>query len=152
MSAYQRALKLLARRSHFRRELEAKLAQRGFEEGEVAAALDRLATEGYVDDRATAREFAASRLARGPVGRVKLQADLARKGTDPDLAQEVAAELVSDDDLDDARRAAERWRARSRPGADPRAALGRHLERKGFSARAIVRVLAEQDLPPGRAE
>jgi regulatory protein len=155
----QRALKLLARRSHFRRELEVKLRKKGFEEEAVAAALERLSADGVLDDAETAREFARFKLSRGPLGRPKLTAELARKGADPDLAREVAAEMTDDDDGDAAEASADRWLGRrlADPGTvgdfppldEPdRAALARHLERKGFSRRAIFRVLDRHPAPP----
>jgi regulatory protein len=137
-SAYQKAVQLLATRAHFRRELEVKLAQRGFPAEEVAAAVDKLTEQGYLDDRATARVFVESRQARAEEGRARLRAELVRRGAPDDAIAAALAELTPDDDLPVAREAAESWRRKG--GVDPRA-LARHLERKGFSRRAIVSVL-----------
>lgn len=144
---WNKALDLLARRSHFRRELEAKLASRGYGEEEVSETLERLAERGWLDDRKTARELVSQRLERGPVGRARLLAELGRKGVDAELAKEVVADLVPDDDRQAARQAARVWLARhpSDLSAQP-AALARHLERKGFSRRAIFTALEEAGL------
>jgi regulatory protein len=64
------ALRLLAVRARSRGELERRLAQRGFGEAVVAAALDRLAEAGLVDDAAFAAAYAESRAARGADARV----------------------------------------------------------------------------------
>ncbi len=150
----QKALDLLARRSHFERELERKLARRGYGEAEIAETLERLRGDGLIDDSRTARELIASRRARAPVGRAKLRADLARRGVAPEIADEALEELTPDDDSEDARRAAERWARGRRPGRDPereRAALARHLAGRGFSKRAIVSILrdaGDEVLPP----
>ncbi len=143
-TAYDKALQLLATRAHFRRELERKLAQRGFPPEEIETALARLAGEKYLDDRATVRVFVESRQERGTEGRTRLRAELLKRGAPDDAVEAALAELTPDDDLPAAREAAETWRRRG--GQDPRA-LARHLERKGFSPRAIVTVL--NDGPDG---
>lgn len=133
---YDRAVRLLAARPHFRAELKAKLAQRGYPEEETGAALDRLAAEGYLDDVRAARDFVAHRLEQKSEGRLRLKAELVRRGA---LEEAVAAALaeVPEDDLEAAREAAAQWARSHRP--DP-AALARHLARKGFSHRAIFAV------------
>ncbi len=131
--AYEQAVRLLGTRPHFRRELEQKLAARAYEEAEVAPALDRLAGAGYLDDLATARSFIAQRLARGGEGKLKLKAELERRGASSAAVAAVLAE-IPEDDLDAARQAAAKW---SRRGKTDPAALARHLVAKGFSRRAI---------------
>lgn len=135
-----KAMDLLARRPHFRRELEAKLLKRGYEDDEVVPVLDRLEEERYLDDRQTAETFVEARLRREPVGRRKLLADLLRRGAPEELAREAVDAALPEDDRELARRAAERWHARQH-GEPKREALARHLERKGFSRRAIVTAL-----------
>ncbi|HEV8577515.1 MAG TPA: regulatory protein RecX [Thermoanaerobaculia bacterium] len=136
-SSYDKAVQLLASRPHFRRELAAKLQQRGYPAEEIDLALARLTEQGYLDDRAAARSFLESRLGRNE-GRSRLRAELLQRGAPEDVAEEVLAELTPEDDLPAARDAAERWQRQG--GRDPRA-LARHLDRKGFSRRAIVAVL-----------
>lgn len=143
----------LARRSHFRAELVGKLTQRGYDDAEIESTLDRLTEQGYVDDRRTAEEFVRSRLARQPTGRRRLRHDLARRGVDHDLIDTVLTSLVEDDEeLASAREAAERWWARRGAGIAEddwdalqtrRAALARHLERRGFPRHAIVAAMRE---------
>ncbi len=143
----QKALDLLSRRSHFERELERKLRQRGYDEAEVAGTLERLRDQGLVDDRRTAGEFVRGRLTRAPEGRRRLRAELARRGVTSDVITEILEQETDDDDRDLARQAAERWqRTRSRPGRDAdleKAALARHLAGRGFSQRAVYSILEE---------
>lgn len=137
LTPYTQAVRLLAVRPHFRAELEAKLKQRGYPGEEIGAALDRLAAEGYLDDVRTARGFVTHRLEQKAEGRLRLKAELVRRGA-PEEAVSAALAEVPEDDLEAAREAAAKWsRGRSRP--DP-AALARHLARKGFSRRAIFAV------------
>lgn len=152
-SCREKAMDLLSRRSHFRRELESKLAQRGYEDDEVRATVDRLEEQGFVDDDRTAAEFVEGRLRRGPVGPRKLIADLQRRGVEGEAARTAVDEAFPDGDLDLAREAAERKLARSvgEPGApldaDERHRLlsqvARHLERKGFAGSSVGRVVSE---------
>jgi regulatory protein len=127
---------------HFRRELEVKLRKRGYSEEERAAALTKLTTNGFLDDTATARTFVGERLRRGGVGRRKLIAELVKRGVGEGPI-EAALEDLPEDDREPARALAERWLMRStRPQGPKRdAALARHLEGRGFSARAIVAAL-----------
>ncbi len=140
MRSYDKAVQLLASRPHFRRELEAKLRQRGFPSEEIEETLGRLTDQGYLDDRAAARSFIEGRAAKGE-GRARLKAELARRGAPEEAIEEALSELTDEDDLPRAREAAEAWRRKG--GTDPRA-LARHLDRKGFSRRAIFALLNGQ--------
>jgi len=136
LTSYDRAVRLLAARPHFRAELKAKLAQRGYPEEETEAALDRLVAEGYLDDVRAARDFVTHRLEQKSEGRLRLKAELVRRGASEEAVAAALAE-VPEDDLEAAREAAAQWARSHRP--DP-AALARHLARKGFSRRAIFAV------------
>ncbi len=131
---------LLARRPHFRRELELKLTRRGYGDAEVESTLDRLAEQGLLDDAKTAGGFVAHRLEREPLGRWRLLAELTRRGADEDVAREAVDAHLDEDDRDLTRAAAERYLRRG--GSTPEK-LARHLERRGFSRRAIVTVLRQ---------
>ena len=140
----RKALDLLSRRSHFERELERKLAQRGYDGGEIADTLDSLRGQNLLDDRRTAREFVRARLSRAPEGRRRLRAELARRGTAGEIITETLDDLLPDDDYDLTRQAAERWlrrRQSSRSAERRRASLARHLAGRGFSGSAIFSVL-----------
>lgn len=142
-SCYDKALELLARRSHSRFELDRKLAGRGFSPEEVRGALDRAAQRGYLDDGRFARDFVRQKLGRGPLGSRRLLAELARRGVSTEHAASALEELLPEDDRPGAREAADRWRRR-RPRGEP-AALARFLERQGFSRRAIFAALETTD-------
>lgn len=152
-TAYAKAVQLLAARPHFRRELQVKLAARGFDEDEVQAALDRLAAQGHLDDAKTAADFVAYRQESKGEGRHRLRAELQRRGADSDAIDQALSSLP-DDDLEPARVAAGEWSRRrslapGRFSERDRAALARHLERQGFSRRAIFAVLNEAGGDPG---
>jgi len=138
LTCYQKAVQLLGSRPHFRRELQAKLAQRKFPSEEIEETLDRLTGQGYLDDRKTAVAFVEHRLEHKAEGRLRLRAELEKRGAPADAIEEALA-AVPEDDAEPTREAAERWR-RLHPRGKP-AALAQHLARKGFSRRAIFAVL-----------
>ena len=142
-SCYDRACELLARRPHFRRELQTKLERRGYPAPEIAAALARLESQGYLDDAAAARGLVASRLARDGEGRNRLRAELERRGAAA-AAVTAALDELPDDDLPAAAAAARRWQGAGGGRGRTAEALARHLARKGFSRRAIFAVLKER--------
>ncbi|HEY2738850.1 MAG TPA: RecX family transcriptional regulator [Thermoanaerobaculia bacterium] len=146
MNCYQKAAQLLASRPHFRAELAIKLAKRGFAAEEAVAALDRLEQQGYLDDTKTAADFIAHRRERGGEGRLRLRAELVRRGARPEAIDAALAGLNEEDDMEAARAA---YAVAARSKKDP-AAIARHLARKGFSRRAILAVLHEG--PEGSAD
>ncbi len=81
-TAYQRALRRLARRDHSVAELRRALLERGHDEEEVEAAVDRLRRERYLDDTGFAERFARSRMANQGHGRLRIRQDLRLRGVD----------------------------------------------------------------------
>lgn len=81
-----RALSLLARREHSRRELALKLLQRDYPADAVASVVEDLADEQLVSDDRFAEEFVRSKRHQG-FGPLKIRAELARRGVDPTLAE-----------------------------------------------------------------
>lgn len=77
----QRALGLLVRREHSRKELTRKLAARGVEADEARAAVERLAGEGWQDDARFAESLVRSRAANG-YGPLHIRAELGTHGLD----------------------------------------------------------------------
>ena len=86
---YQKALGLLVRREHSRRELQRKLADRGAEPAQSADALDRLVELGFQDDDRFARALARTRAAAGQ-GPQRIRAEL---GTHALTSEQIAAAL-----------------------------------------------------------
>ena len=78
-SAYDRALGLLARREHSRRELKLKLRQKGYEGDEAGEAIDRLGEQHYQDDERFAGSLVRSRASQG-YGPMRVRAELKSHG------------------------------------------------------------------------
>ncbi len=134
-AATSKALELLARRAHFRSQLAAKLAARGFPPAAVQEALDGLCERGYLDDRAAARQWAEGAARHHRYGPRRLRAELLARGVEAEVADEAVAAALGAGEREQARAAAARFR-----GSDP-AALARHLDRKGFSKPIILEIV-----------
>lgn len=141
-TAYDAALRLLARREHSRRELKSKLLQRAYALDIIEQALDRLSEQDYLSDRRFAGLYAAERVGKG-FGARRIEAELRERGID---AAEIAAALGP---------FADRWEAvladlcAHRFGAEPPAdrrewqRRARFLEGRGFATASIRRVLGD---------
>ncbi len=80
----QRALGLLVRREHSRKELERKLATRGVEAEEAKAAVEKMCGEGWQSDERFAELLVRSRAANG-YGPLHVRAELGSHGVPHDL-------------------------------------------------------------------
>jgi len=79
----QRALTLLVRREHSRRELTRKLVARGLDPAEVDAAVGKLADAGWQDDQRFAESLVRNRV-NGGYGPIHIRAELGTHGLDSD--------------------------------------------------------------------
>ena len=94
--ARETALRILDRTRKTRKELERRLAERGFAAPVAGQALDRLARVGLVDDVEYARAFLRSRLGRGrAVGMRVLEQQLAARGVSAADRTRAFAELAA---------------------------------------------------------
>ncbi len=94
-SAYRAALDLLARRDHFRRELERKLSRKDFSDADIEKALARCEQRGLLDDENTAARFVEVRAISRGWGPRRLEAELLERGVAREVA-EAAARLSPD--------------------------------------------------------
>lgn len=98
-SPEQRALGLLVRREHSRRELERKLTARGVEPDAARSAVARMTEAGWQDDHRFAASLARSR-AIGGYGPLRIRVELETHGLDA-AAVEAAFAALADDGEDD---------------------------------------------------
>ena len=92
--AYQKALELLVRRDHSRRELGRKLTARGIDRDAADAAMDKLAGQGFQDEKRFADMLARSRAAGGH-GPIRIRAELGTHG----LTREVIESALESCDI-----------------------------------------------------
>lgn len=146
-TALDRALRLLARRPRTVAELRGELSRRGIGRAEVDRVVEALSERGLLDDAVLAREFIATRSARLGHGRLRLLADLVRRGVAREVAEAAWAAAVRSgevDPLDAARRAAGRAVLRAGGRLDRRsyARVYNALLRRGFDAETVEAALA----------
>ncbi|HWU76704.1 MAG TPA: regulatory protein RecX [Rhodanobacter sp.] len=143
-TAYDKALGLLARREHSRKELKTKLRMGGYEGGEADAAIDRLEQQHYQDDDRFAEVLLRSRIAQG-YGPMRLRVELKSHG----VADARIRELLDEAEVDWRASAAAQLRRRygSAGSADhaERARRAQFLLRRGFDA-ATVREVTHADV------
>ncbi|WP_293707240.1 recombination regulator RecX [Stenotrophomonas sp. UBA7606] len=97
----QRALGLLVRREHSRKELGRKLKSRGLDPDEVDTAISRLAQDGWQDDERFAETLVRNRANTG-YGPLHIRAELGTHGLDSSQI-EAAMATFEGDWLDNAR-------------------------------------------------
>ncbi len=129
---YQTALRIVARRDHFSAELSQKLAQRGYRQADIDAALAKLKRDGYLNERKYAQLLVASYSARDSLR--GLRSRLLKKGCPADLLDGVLADAKVDE-LASAVHLLKKKTARqsSRQLVEQREKLMRYLMRRGFS-------------------
>jgi regulatory protein len=93
--AYTKALGLLVRREHSRRELERKLSAKGVEPELAGTALDKLGEQGYQDDSRFAEMLVRTRITRGH-GPLRIRADLGVHHIDSETSAQVLADAEPD--------------------------------------------------------
>ena len=135
-TAYQRALRRLARRDHSVAELRRALLDRGHDAAEVEAALERLRRERYLDDAGFAERFARSRMAHQGHGRLRIRQDLRERGVDRGVTEAGIAGALREVDERDVLDGLARRYWRQHTGAEPQRRLPRlwaFLLRRGFA-------------------
>lgn len=144
--AKQIILKQLSHSPKTRHQLAQVLAKRNVSQEAAAAALDRIAELGYIDDAAFARAWVESRHRSRGLAQSVLRRELTQRGVDRDLIDEVLIEAVSVESEHAAARAMVDKKLRSMSGVTDEAATRRlvgMLGRKGYSAGVAFAVVRE---------
>ena len=150
--AYDKALKLIARRDHFRAELVEKLRRKGFEDDNIDQALERLDELDLLDDEGLAKSFVEYRSVDRGWGPHRLANELRRRGVDGHLAERVSQ--LDDESHDRAlETAVRRVEVRAKRGwwrlPERRARLVSSLIARGFTTDvaygAIIRLATERE-------
>lgn len=134
---YDRALRLLARREHSRRELMRKLQVRGVGQEAAQETLDRLAGNRYQDDARFAESLVRQRINQG-YGPKAIQAELRSHGIRSGEGWEA---LKSEDWQAHARRLVQRRMPQDGADATQRRKIALFLLRRGFSGETVRVVL-----------
>lgn len=139
--AFEVGLRLLARREHSRSELALKLAQRGIEQAEIEQALDRLQAMDALNEERFAEQYVRMRLRQG-YGPARIRADLAERGVHTATVDDQLSGEADGHWLARAEAARRRRFGKALPAEyGEQARQARFLERRGFPAAHIARVL-----------
>jgi regulatory protein len=125
--------------------LREKLRGRGFEEEDVEAALGRMQSESWVDDRRYAERFAESALASGRYYGPRLRMEMRRRGLEPELVDEALGRVLGEyDETEEVRAIVDRrfggFSFSTASDREKRRTIG-FLQRRGLSISAIMRAL-----------
>jgi regulatory protein len=136
---------LLTARDYTVSRLQGKLSDKGFEEADSDAALRRLVSEGWVDDRRYAERFAESALSTGRYFGSRLRQEMRRRGLSTELVSEVLGRvLVDHDEPGEVRTIVDRrfsgFLFSTASDKEKRRLIG-YLQRRGFSFSAIMKAL-----------
>ncbi len=134
----QRALGLLVRREHSRKELTRKLTARGIDTDDAAAAVDKLTEAGWQDDTRFAENLVRVRANTG-YGPIHIRAELGTHGLD---SEQIAAamETFEGDWVENARDLVRRRFGEAGPQELPqRRKAADLLARRGFDGDSIRR-------------
>lgn len=145
VSAYDKALSLLARREHSARELKSKLARKGLDADESAAALADLRAKDYQNDARFGDMLVRTRIAGG-YGPRWILAELRQHGIAEDEAQALIA--AAEPDWPALLRDLVRRRYGAKPAANlaERAKRSNFLVRRGFDAATVQSATRTQGL------
>ena len=89
------ALKLLGLRSHSRKELEQKLLKKGYSGESIDKVVEKLGSQGVLDDRMFGIELIKSRSRRKPSGKLKIRMELRKKG----VPESIIGDLLEEYDI-----------------------------------------------------
>src|SRR5262249_23509986 len=135
------AYRLLGRRAYGEQELADKLLAKGFTAPAVTRAVERLKTQGYLDDERLAAEQAERWRARG-FGSGGIRAKLAQKGLAPATVEGTLETSGENQDRESARRLlASRFSADALKQLQIRARAFRLLLRRGYSQDVVESLL-----------
>ncbi len=91
--ARQKALRYLLYRGRSIKEVQARLAQKGFDDAVIKKVVDRFTDLGYLNDKNFARQWAKSLAVSRLWGDRKIEISLIEKGISRDLIKEAIAEV-----------------------------------------------------------
>lgn len=136
-----KAIALLSRREHSRRELRRKLQQRQLPMDLIERALDELTASDLLSEARYAEVLIRSRVSRG-FGPLRILAEAGEAGVDESLIRQALADEAVDW-LAEARAAHEKRFGQLPANMDERARQTRFLTGRGFSAETVRRVLSD---------
>ena len=147
-SAYDAALRYLTPKARTVREVELKLDEGSYSEGEIMQTVDRLTEAGLLDDLKYARDFISSRLASKPVSRFRLSEQLRGHFVPEETIEEALSEVDGDTEFNNAVEVAVKFMRQFESYPDDeekRRRIYSRLQTRGFSHETIVNAMREAE-------
>lgn len=145
-SAYDTALRFLTPKARTVREVENRLDEGCYSEGEIMQAVDRLKDAGLLDDRRYADDFIESRLNTKPVSRFRLAEQLRGHLVPEDVIDEALTAVPDTVEYENAVKLVEKF-SRQFEGVkdeiEKRRRIYARLQTRGFDHETIERALEE---------
>ena len=132
-------------KTYTKSEMKQRLAREGFSEEAIATAIEELIRSGHIRDRKYAENWVVRRQKSNPRGRTLLKHELLDKGIDREIAEQVVAQVETEDEVMLALQLAQkRMKQYQRlPVQVAKRRLHGFLVRRGFGSE-IVRQVLEQ--------
>ena len=141
---------LLAVRARAEREIKTRLITKGYEEGVIGQAIEKLRDLGLLNDADFATQWVgarASATAGRPMGKRRLAVELGQKGVARDQVADALSQVSEDDELSMARAAAQKKVRKIPAGSDAlqaeRQKLIGFLQRRGFAWNVVKQITDE---------
>lgn len=143
-SAYDTALRFLTPKARTVREVELKLDEGNYSEGEIMQTVERLQDAGLLNDQKYCRDFIESRLAAKPVSKFRLKEQLRGHHVPDDIIEAELASLPEDSELNNAVEVAAKYLRQFSGVEDETEKLRRvytRLQTRGYSHETIMKAL-----------
>lgn len=98
--SYYSSLKLLNKVAKTKKELTIYLSAHDYNEKEIAFAIERLESQGYLDDSSYAKSFVHRQLSTTTKGPLRVKRELAQKGIAIEIIEEVMEEYTAEKELE----------------------------------------------------
>lgn len=140
--AREAALTLLEYRARTQKELEQRLAQKGYSEETIAKVIEQLKNIDLVNDERFTADWVANRITNRPAGKSRMNWELRRKGIAPEIIEEALEQVDEDKEFEMALDLAERkLGGKTIEGPESKRKMAGFLQRRGFHWEIVSRVL-----------
>ncbi len=143
MRAKNYALNILRENIYSKTQMTQQLEREGFKEQTVETIIAELIQSGHIRDRQYAEKWIQRRQKSNPKGRTVLKQELIEKGVDPETADQVLAEVKTEDEARLALRIAQKRAKQYKrlPIHVAKRRLHGFLARRGFESETILQVI-----------
>lgn len=144
-AAYAKALHFLSYRQRTEKEITDKLLREGIDASFVEEVIQKLHSEGYLNDQLFAKQFASDQIRLGKKGTKWISYELQKKGvSEHHIAEAIAS--ISDEEAEHALKisALKKWnQLASKPYLERMRKTTGYLLRRGFTRAEVQRILKE---------